>query len=161
MINRQNIWFTFLCSIILVLSIVYVSMNPESISNFEISDDYDDTEFVISNDTELVALRIQNDEENMEIIQELRNTILDLQTDAQKKNEAFEQLQAISNNKILENKIEHLIKDTFSYDSFVKITGDNIRIVVQSESNDYQLANNIIRKVNESIPNKYITVKFH
>lgn len=161
MINRQNIWFTFLCSIILVLSIVYVSMNPDSSFHFEIDDNYDDSEFVISNDTELVALRIQNDEEVMESIQRLHDTILDSTSDFSQKNEAFDQLLAISNNKVLEQKIEKIIKESFSFDSFVKVNGDNISIILKSDKNDYNLANNIIRKVNENVSRKYITVKFH
>ena len=161
MINKQNIWFTFLCSIILVLSIIYVKTNTDSLKDFEIANSFEDTEFVINDNTELVALRIKSNEDEEETIQNLKNTILDETTDINKKNEAYDQLLSITNNKTIEQKIEKIIKESFQFNSFVKINGDNISIVIKSDKNDYTLANSVIRKVNEIIPNKYITIKFN
>ena len=57
MINKQNLWFATLFSIILVLSIFYISMNETSVSdlmNEEIV--VDDSSLVINESTELVSL---------------------------------------------------------------------------------------------------------
>ena len=47
MIKKQNIWFTFLCSIILLLSIVYVSMNQDNLKDFNI-EEFDDVDMVLN-----------------------------------------------------------------------------------------------------------------
>ena len=160
MIKKQNIWFTFLCSIILVLSIVYVSMNQDNLKDFNI-EEFDDVDMVINESTELVALRIQDDEEEMETINELQSIILDSSKSASDKSNAYDSLIDLTTNKSLETKLETIIKDNFKFDSYVKINGDNVTIFVKSDKHDYSLANEIIRKVDNIVSNKYITVKFN
>lgn len=162
MINKQNIWFAFLFSIILVLSILYVGMGDDDLSEFVSNIDTSDTTLVVNESTELVALRIQNDEEILETINSLQEIILSTETDLQAKNEAYDNLIAISNNKVAEEKVEKMIKEEFKFDSFVKINGQNVTIVIDSNEHNYELANNIIRLINEKFnSNKYITVKFN
>ena len=68
----------------------------------------------------------------------------------------------LSNNKGTEQEIEKLIKKEFNYESFVKINADSITVVIDGDEHDYELANKIIRKVQEKFDkNKYITVKFN
>ena len=52
MINKQNLWFATLFSIILILSIFYVSMHEENIKGF-VSDEIevDDSSLVINEST--------------------------------------------------------------------------------------------------------------
>ncbi len=162
MINKQSIWFTFLFSIILVLSIFYVSMNENKLSDFiEIQDDTE-TSLVVNESTELVALRVQSDEEVLETINNLQNVILNETSDLQSKNDAYNELMTISNNKSIEEKLEKIINNEFKYESFVKINNNNVTIVVDASKHDYKLANDIIRRVKEEFKeNKYITVKFN
>ena len=78
------------------------------------------------------------------------------------KNDAYNSLLEISTNKGNEQNIENLISKEFQLDSFVKINSNNVTIVIDSQNHDYQLANNIIRRVNETFKdNKYVTVKFN
>ncbi len=160
MIKKQNIWFTFLCSIILVLSIVYVSMNQDNLKDFNI-EEFEDADLVINESTELVALRIQDDEEELETINELQNIILDSTKSASDKSNAYDSLIDLTTNKSLETKLETTIKDVFKFDSYVKINGDNVTIFIKSDKHDYSIANEIIRKVDSIVSNKYITVKFN
>ena len=162
MINKQSIWFTFLFSVILVLSIFYISMNESDLSEFINSVDTTDTTLVVNENTELVALRVQSDEEMMETINELQNIILSETADVQAKNDAYDDLMNISNNKSNEEKIEKIILDEFKFESFVKINGANITVVIDSSKHDYALANKIIRRIAEEFTtDKYITVKFN
>jgi len=160
MIKKQNIWFTFLCSIILLLSIVYVSMNQDNLKDFNI-EEFDDVDMVLNESTELVALRIQDDEEELETINELQSIILDSSKSASDKSNAYDSLIDLTTNKSLETKLETMIKESFKFDSYVKINGDNITIFVKSDKHDYSLANEIIRKIDSIVSNKYITVKFN
>lgn len=162
MINKQSIWFTFLFSVILVLSIFYVTMNENDLSEFIDSDEINDTSLVVNESTELVALRIQNDEEVLETINHLQDVLLSETSDLESKNDAYNDLLMISNNKSIEEKIETIIKDEFQYESFVKINSNNVTIVIEVEKHDYALANKIIRRVSSEFKDdKYITVKFN
>ena len=54
-----------------------------------------------------------------------------------------------------------LITDEFKYDNFVKIDGDTINIIIASSDHNKEIANKIIRAVQELYDTqKYITVKF-
>lgn len=162
MINKQSIWFTFLFSIILVLSIFYINMNNEDLSEFIVNEDTTDTTLVVNESTELVALRVQSDEETLETMNELQSIILSETSDLQTKNDAYNDLITISNNKSIEQKLEKIILDEFKYDAFVKINGDNVTIVIDSSEHDFKIANTIIRRISQEFDkNKYITVKFN
>lgn len=162
MINKQNIWFTFLFSIILVLSIFYLSMGNDDISELVLEKDTSDTTLVVNESTELVALRIKDDEETLETINELQEIILREDLDFQAKNDAYQELINISSKKSKEEKIEKIILDEFEYESLVKIDGNTVNVIVLSSAHDYMIANNIMRRINEEFNKEmYITVKFN
>ncbi len=161
MINKQSIWFTFLFSVILVLSIFYITMNEQELSDYIDLPDTTDTTLVVNESTELVSLRIQSDEELLETINQLQEVLLSETSDVNSKNDAYNDLLMISNNKSDEEEIEKIIKDEFTYESFVKINGNNVTVVIESEKHDYGIANKIMRRISEKLnDNKYITVKF-
>lgn len=161
MINKQSLWFTFLFSIILVLSIFYVTMGSEKLDELIITDNQEETLLTVEESTELVALRVQNDEEVLDTINNLQNILLSETSDLVSKNEAYNDLLILTNNKSLEEKIEKIITEEFNFDSFVKINSGNVTIVIDSSKHDYNLANKIIRRVSEEFKEeKYITVKF-
>lgn len=162
MINKQSIWFTFLFSIILVLSIFYVTMNENDLKEFIEPIDTNDTTLVVNESTEIVSLRIQNDEEVLETINNLQDIILSETSDLSAKNDAYNDLLLISSNKSDEQKLEKIIKDEFQSEAFVKINGGNVTIVIDKDEHDYELANKIIRRVNQEFDEpKYVTVKFN
>lgn len=162
MINKQNIWFTFLFSIILVLSIFYLSMGNDDVSELVLEKDTSDTTLVVNESTELVALRIKDDEETLETINELQEIILRKDLDFQAKNDAYQELINISSKKSKEEKIEKIILDEFEYESLVKIDGNTVNVIVLSSVHDYMIANNIMRRINKEFNTEvYITVKFN
>lgn len=163
MIKKENLWFTLLFSIILVLSIFYIGMTEDTSSVFEISDiDSTDETLVINENTELVALRIKNDEELEATMNELQMILLSETASVQEKNDAYDSLLQLSSNKGNEQNIEKILREEFKFDSFVKIAGNNITIVIKNSEHDYELANKIIRRVQKDFEvYKYITIKFN
>ena len=141
MINKQNIWFTFLFSVILVLSIFYLNMGNDDISDLVLEKDTNDTTLVVNESTELVALRIKDDEETLETINELQNILLNEEMDFQAKNDAYQELINISTNKSKEEKIEKIILEEFDYEALVKIEGNTVNVIILSSTHDYSLAN--------------------
>jgi hypothetical protein len=161
MINKQSIWFTFLFSIILVLSIFYITMDTEKLDELILDVDTNDTTLVVNESTELVALRVQDDEETLDTINELQNILLDQTSDVSAKNDAYDQLLSINNNKSIEINLEKIIKKEFKFDSFIKIKGNNVTVFINNSNHDYKLANDIINRLaKEFKEDKYITVKF-
>lgn len=161
MINKQSIWFTFLFSIILVLSIFYITMDSTKLDELIIESDTTDTTLVVNESTELVALRVQDDEETLNTINELQDVLLDQTSDLTAKNDAYDQLLDISNTKSLESNLEKIILKDFKLESFIKIKGNNVTVFIDSNEHDYKLANDIIKRISKEFnEDKYITVKF-
>lgn len=161
MINKQNLWFLTLFSLILVLSIFYLTMGNESLTN-KITGNNNDLATVKINESDvLTALRVNADEERLEEMDTLQEILLDTKSTMEEKNNAYETLKDLNLNKGKEEKLEKLILDTYKLQAFVKIKNDQISIVIANKEHSDSLANNIIRTVQKEYENQmYITVKF-
>ena len=164
MINKENLWFVTLFSLIIVLSIYYISIPDNLLKNITSNTSTTNSTSTVSNINEssaLIALRVEADEETLKEIQTLEDILIDNTKTVVEKNDAYEQLLEVNINKGKEEELESLIKNEFKFDSFVKIDGNNINIVISSSTHTPEIANNIIRKVQEKFDTKkYITVKF-
>ena len=163
MINKQNLWFLTLFSIILVLAVYYVSMPTTSLSAMATNSEKEDAikTISISESDALASLRVENEETVMQEIENLQGVLLNDKTSTEEKNDAYERLQNININKGKEEELENIIKDKFEIENFVKINKDQINVVVSKSDHNYKIANDIIRTVQEKYEEKmYITVKF-
>lgn len=165
MINKRNLWFLTLFSLILVLSVYYITMPSELlISNngeYNIEPVSNEDEVVISESSILTALRIEAEEKVSSEIEELQSILVNADATPEEKNNAYEKIKNINNVRTEEEKLEKQIKDAYSLKSFVKIDGDQIRVVIESDKHDNTLANNIIRSIQGNYDkDKYISVKF-
>ena len=128
MINKQNLWFVTLFSLILILGIYYVSIDDDVSSVLKTeNNETDGTVIEITESDVLVALEVENDEEKQALMEEYQDILLDTDSTLEEKNDAYENLQKINNSKAEENKIKKLIKEKFSLNSFVKITDNTIK----------------------------------
>ena len=168
MINKKNLWFLTLFSLILVLSVYYVTMpsellmttNSDYTNTTEVSKQ-EEAEVSVEESSILTALRIEAEEQVSNELEELQAILVNADASAEEKNLAYEKIKNINNIRTEEEKLENIIKDTFNLKAFVKINGDQIRVVISSDKHDNELANNIIRKIQENYEqNKYISVKF-
>ena len=160
--NKQNLYFISLFSIILILCIYYISIPNNLLENIEptISENIESVE--VSDTSSLIGLRVENDEMVLAKIEDLQNTIVDNTKSTEEKNIAFEQLKNINQIKGKQEEIEKIIKKEFNFDSFVKIENDQVSIVISGKDHNKELANNIIKKVQSLFDTKkYITVKFN
>ena len=161
MINKKSIWFVTLFSLVLVLSVYYITM-PSELLLTNNSDYLNNTVNVeVKEDNILTALKV---EENERIEQEMANLRLILNDDkatSEQKNEAFEKLKIINLIRGEEEKLVNKIKNVYNLDSYVNIDNDQIKVVTISNNHDKSLANSIIRTIQEEYKDKkYITVKF-
>ena len=120
--NKQNLWFITLFSIVLILSIYYISIPNNLLEEYTSSSgDSNNTSEVVNESSILVSLRVQDDEETLNTINELNTILLDKNKSKEEKNTAYESLKSINETKGLEEQIETMLKDEFKYDSFVSI----------------------------------------
>lgn len=162
MINKKSIWFLTLFSLILVLSVYYITMPSELLLNT--NGDYTNKETNnpdITESTVLVALRVASDEEMMKEMENLQLILTNEKSSVDEKNQAFEKMKDLNIKRGEEEKLEAKIKEVFNLESFVKIKNDQIDVVIKSTEKSTELANKIMRSLQENFENsKYITVKF-
>lgn len=160
MINKKSLWFLTLFSLILVLSVYYITMPSEMLINNQ-DNNKDEGVVVVSDGTFLTALRVEANDKLLQDLNDLRVILTNIDATVEEKNNAFEKMKLLNINKGNEEALENKILEEFKLNSFVKIDGDQIRIVVASDKHDNTVANNIMRSVQNQFEKKmYITVKF-
>lgn len=162
MINKQNMWFVTLFSLILILSIYYVTISDNTLEKIAAANtEKVSKEADISESDLLVSLRVSADESVLAEMEKLQTILLDETATIEEKNDAYNSLQALNSNKGKENQIEKEIEKEFGYKSFVKITNDQINVTVDLKEHNKEIANKIIKKVQSMYSNQmYITIKF-
>ena len=163
MINKKNLWFLTLFSLVLVLSIYYVTMPNELLQSVSEEDSTinSEVEVSVSEKNVIETMKIEDDEEVNQQIEELEQTLMDLNISTDEKNAAYEQIKSISENSGKEETIEKNIKDQYQCDAFTKIEKTEVRVVVDNCDQSKSLANNIMRLVQEQFDSKmYISVQF-
>ena len=160
--NKQNLYLISLFSIILILCIYYISIPNNLLDNIEPTIASSSESIEVVDTSNLVGLRVENDEMVLSQIEDLQNTIVNKDKTVEEKNLAYEQLKNINKIKGKQEEIEKIIKSDYKFDSFVKIDKDQVNIVISSKEHNKEIANNIIKKVQSLFDTKkYITVKFN
>ena len=99
--------------------------------------------------------------ENITVADSLKLIMMDAKSSVEEKNNAFEKMKNLNINKGEETKLEESINKEFSLKTFVKIEGDQIKVVVNSSEHNTSLANKIMRHIQSNYDKKmYITVEF-
>ena len=156
MINKKNLWFLTLTSIILVLAIYYVTMplgNDNMVLNSNNNNNTEKEVMVNIEESEaLTAARIEKQEQDLNEVKKLQEILLSEDKTIDEKNEAYEQI---------EEKLEKDINSGFELTSFVSIKNNTIKVTVANKEDSLDLANKIITLVNKETNNDYyVTVKF-
>lgn len=167
MINKKSIWFLTLFSLILVLSVYYITMPNDLLSTNKKTQvtTTEKSDSNIKNTVEevssLVAMRVSLEEERQNEMDTLQEQLTSDTISGEEKNSLYEKLKYLNEVQGKEESYEKQIKKDYDIDCFVKIDNSNVGIVCISDKHDSTLANNIMRLVQKDYKNKmYITVKF-
>ena len=163
MVNKKNLWFLTLFSLILVLSIYYITMPNELLLTTSTKNVIKNEvpEITISSSDILVSLRVDSDTSMEKEIEELQLVLTDTDSSIEEKNIAYEKIKKLNTNRGEEEKIENLIKEKYGLESFAKIKDDNISVTIKSNDKGNVEANKIMRAIQETIDTrKTITIKF-
>ena len=164
--NKKNLWFLTLFSLVIVLSIYYVTM-PEDLlaastankTSLKANEKKINTEVKETNT--IAALKVEDTSKTNDTLSELQEKLTDTKTTAEEKNSIYEQIKSINTNSGIEENIEKKIKEQYSCETFAKIEESSVKVVVDKCENSKKLANNIMRLVQEQFDNKmYISVQF-
>lgn len=148
MVNKKGVWFLTLFSLILVLSVYYITMPTELLisnpSNEEVTPTVSNEESSI-----LVALRVEDDESIEKEKEDLKKIISNAESSIEDKNAAFEKMKTLNANRSKEEILEEKIKTKYKLESFIKIKDENISVTINNSKHDKELANNIMRTIQE------------
>lgn len=161
MINKKNLWFLTLFSLVLVLSVYYITMPSELLTtnNGEV---VNPSETVSIEEANIIETLKQEDNNNtIDEINKYKATISDEEASIEDKNVAFDAIKLLNQISSKEEILEEKIKNEHNLDSFIKIDGDQIRVVIDSDEHTNSLANDIMRTIQSNFDTKqYISVQF-
>lgn len=177
MINRQGLWFLTLTSLILVLSVYYITMpNELLISNNGnyLNNGKNDNETVSKEDinknsvnvsineaTTIETMQAIKEDERLTLTNELNDKLVNKELTLEEKNLVYEELKYITKIEGIEEIIKTKIKNEYGLNSFVKIEDDVVEIVVENSKHDSNLAVKIMKSAQEEFENQmYISVSF-
>ena len=163
--NKQNLWFITLFSLILVLSVYYVTMPNDLLltvnGSYENKNEDDLVSVVVEESEIITALRITKEEERLALESNYQEVLTSGDSTIEDKNEALEQIKSLKELASKEETLEEKIKKNYKLECCVELKTSLITVTCSSSNHDNSLANNIMRSIQEEFDtNKYITVKF-
>ena len=164
--NKKNLWFLTLFSLVLVLSIYYITMPDDllaaTVNNINtVGINEDDVVVEVTESSAIAALKVEDMANTNDVLNELQKNLSDSTVSTDEKNNLYDQIKTIYTNSGLEETIEDKIEKTYQCDSFAKIDKTAVKVVLDGCDNSKILANNIMRLVQEQFDNKmYISVEY-
>lgn len=166
MMNKKNLWFLTLFSLVLVLSIYYVTMpgdllaastNSDNASNTSV----DNVNVDVSETDTITTLKVEDEAKTNDTLSDLQGKLSSSEISADEKNKVYEEIKSINTNSGIEEGLEKKIKSNYQCEAFAKIEDNSVSIVVDKCENSKTLANNIMRLVQGEFDKKmYISVQF-
>ncbi len=168
MIDKKNLWFLTLFSLVLVLSVYYITMpnelltaNNNVVSTSLEEENTNDASVSVEESDLISALKVEDGNDVLEEIDVLKQTLTNASSTVDEKNTAYEKIKELTSISGKEEKLENALKEKYKYDSFVKIEDDQVRVVVGSKEHNTQMANEIMRLVQNEFDEKmYVSVQF-
>ena len=163
--NKQKIWFLTLFSLILILSVYYITMPSDVLTSVNKMNNKNTTtkskKVSVTQSDYLTVLEVEKDEERQALAAEYNEVLTNKKSTEEEKNNAYEGLKEIDEIKTKEESIIKKIKEKMNLKSYVKIDNNNVNVVISKKDHDYSLANEVMRLVQEEFENRvYVSVKF-
>ena len=172
MINKQGLIFLTLTSLILVLSVYYVTMPNELLlttnSSYNTNDNLvannvnnENTGSVeISTSSTIEAMKSILNDKIIKKMQELNDKLTNKELSIEEKNNIYDEIKIINKIETMEENAQKIIKEQFDLSSFVKIKDDVMEVVINSGKHDVNLAVKIMTALEKEYQDMYISVSF-
>lgn len=162
MINKQNIWFMTLFSLILVLGVFYVTMPNKTLEKIKVqTEEVEGKVEEVMQESSLTALRVSKESTRKEKMDSLENSLTSDNLSTEEKNNTFELLKYLTELQGIEENYEKKLKKEFGLDCYTKIDNSDVSVICVSLEHDKNLANSIMNIIQKDYSNPMnITVKF-
>ncbi|WML47569.1 SpoIIIAH-like family protein [Neobacillus sp. PS3-34] len=180
LLKKQTVWLLTMLSLVVVLSVYYITSPEQKSTDFtaveqKAKDSTVKKQAVASKKTEgktvvtseasdevFESLRMELEDKRSQQIENLRDEVASTDLPADKRSEAYDQMQKLNEAAQKEEVLETLIKAMGYEDALVRADGEEVRITVKSKKkSSAAAANEIIRQVkNEFKEMNYVAVKF-
>lgn len=175
--KKQTVWLLTMLSLVVVLSVYYVTTPDNQKSNMvnspveqmmkeqganekEMAAKGNEETVKSSGDERFVQLRLDMEDNRNEAKEQLQEVMTSANTSAEEKSKAMDRLQEINDLAAKEALLETLIKSEGYKDALVRAEGTEVRITVKSDKHSAKEANKIIQLVKGEIGAKQVAVKF-
>ena len=131
MIKKQNLWFLTLFSLILVLSVYYITMPNDLLVAKNAATTKKTTtkeETTVKESDNLTALRVSKEEEREEEKSDLKKTMTKEDATTEEKNNAYEQLKYLNEVEGQEEKLEKKVKEKYNNNPELAIIDENQQV---------------------------------
>jgi stage III sporulation protein AH len=178
MLKRQTVWLLTMLSLVVVLSVYYVTApkdmndniaftNNEDVAKQQVVNDKEKTDVAveetetkdgkatssISSDDVFTALRMQIEDERSRLRDQLNAVVASANATAQQKSEALDKIEKLQALAEKEATLETLIKSKGGYDDvLVRAEDDQVRVTIKAKKHSAQSANDVIHMVKSEIP---------
>ena len=170
MINKQGLIFLTLTSLILVLSVYYVTMPTEILLTTNssylgkdekvIKEEKKKEKVTVEEVSTISAMKSILSDERIEKVKDLNNKLTNKELSFEEKNNIYEELKNIDKISSMEENIQNIIKKEYNFDSFVKVSDDIIEVTIDSDKHDKALAAKIMTSIEKLYDNMYISISF-
>ena len=145
MINKQGLWFLTLFSLILVLSIYYITMPNEMFltnnNSTDINENIEEVTSQVEESNYITVLKIELETQRDELIKNLEQVLNSSDSTTKDKNNAYEQIKNLNTLKGIEEKLESKIKTTLKLNAFAKVDNNEVTRFLDSNKHiDYHVA---------------------
>ncbi len=186
MLKKQTVWLLTMLSLVVVLSVYYVTAPKDMNDNIAFTSHEDATKqkesdkdqadvaveemetkdgkvtSSVSSDDVFTALRMQIEDERSRLRDQLNAIVASANATAQEKSEAMDKIEKLQALAEKEATLETLIKSKGGYeDVLVRAEDDQVRVTIKAKEHSKKSANEVIHMVKNEIPEANdVTVEF-
>jgi stage III sporulation protein AH len=186
MLKKQTVWLLTMLSLVVVLSVYYVTAPKDMNDNVAFTSHEDATKqkesdkdqadvaveemetkdgkvtSSVSSDDVFTALRMQIEDERSRLRDQLNAIVASANATAQEKSEAMDKIEKLQALAEKEATLETLIKSKGGYeDVLVRAEDDQVRVTIKAKEHSKKSANEVIHMVKNEIPEANdVTVEF-
>lgn len=167
MLRKQTIWLLTMLSLVVVLSVYYVTAEPTNQTASNISSETksnsksEQVEVAGDGSSQLFEeLRMDLADKRSELKSSLEDIITSADATAEEKSEARDKMIALEETGQKEEMLETLIQSIGYKDVFVKADGDTVSIRVESEKLSKEQANKIIQLAEKELGASQVAVSY-
>lgn len=161
MLKKQTIWLITMLSLVVVLSVYYVTSEPIEQASSDISESSDDTSEVSASDESsqaFEALRIELEDKRSQMKDDLESIVAATDASAEDKSTARDRMISLEETSQKEMMLETLIESIGYDDVFVQAEDETVQVRVQAEELTKEQANKILQLTEQELGSTEVAV---